>query len=156
MRAVRALPVLVLLAFPACDAGREAASGDDLVLELGGDGPSLSADLRVLGVLPAPSAEASRESAPAEDRLEDPAGGDQGDSAAEHEPARPSEQTEPLWFEVEIEEGQTIGALAKKYLGSARRYREILDLNHLTLETAKRIRTGSRIRIPGKPPADRQ
>lgn len=123
-----------------------AASEGSLVLEVGGEHPSLAGGLRALGVElvepPAPPQPGPQPPQAPPRALDEP--------APAPPPAPPAE--EPAWFEVEIQTGQTIGALSQQYLGTSRRYREILELNHLTEAAARRLRPGSRIKIPKPTP----
>lgn len=137
------LPALLLLGSCGGKPAAAAAVDGTLVLEVGGDQPSLSGDLRRLGVelRPAPGPAAL----PPSPQI-DPPPRPVGDPPV-HEPPPPPDP-EPAYIEIELKTGQTIGALAQQYLGTSRRYQEILDLNHLTEASARRIKAGSRIKIP--------
>jgi nucleoid-associated protein YgaU len=138
-----------LLLLPACDARPAAAAAADgsLVLEVGGDQSSLAQDLRSMGVELLPRRQPPPAATPPAPAPFPPAN---QDPAAETPPpmSEPPVTSEPDWIEVEIKPGQTIGALAKEHLGTSRRYQEILDLNHLTEAMARRIKAGSKIKIP--------
>jgi hypothetical protein len=145
----------LLLALAAC--GRSAPSGppgpDVMVLDLGGNhaplGPSLRAvdpTLRSAPTAPATSsAPASGSgsgsgSAPAPEPEPTPAA-PEGEPKAEPAPA-PAER----W--VELGAGQTISELARAHLGSAKRWREVLQVNGWTEEQARKLRPGTRVKLP--------
>ena len=49
---------------------------------------------------------------------------------------------------VELRPGETISSICRREYGNTRRVGEILELNHLTEEGARRLRPGTRIYLP--------
>lgn len=139
--AVRWLLGVGMLLLAGCGADAAAArTGDgELVLEVGGPHPSLRQTLQALGVVldaPVPLVvEASVEGAGA---------------AGDPEPAPgPAPGPEPSPFVVVVlGEGQTVAHLARKHLGSANRYAEILALNGWSESDSRRLRPGTKVKIP--------
>jgi hypothetical protein len=161
--AVRILAAVgMFLGMVAC--GRQAApplAGDgELVLELGRGHRSLAGSLQAAGLdlLPRcdygpPPPRAAVEDAPAQPAAdaEAPRRAPPPDEPGQSAPAVAPPAAEPAaatWFEVELEERQTLFLLARKHLGSANRFKEILELNGWSDAEARRLRPGQRVRIP--------
>jgi len=157
--------VAVLVA--ACSDSSAAArvGGDRMVLEVGGAHASLRGALTAAGITPeaprtvrTPAGEPTGE--PATPVL--PGGGDtprpgeqHGDPIRGAEPApAPQAQpaSEPDHIVVTLGERQTLIHLAKKHLGDANRFREILSLNGWTEADSRRLLPGQKVKIP-RPPA---
>jgi nucleoid-associated protein YgaU len=139
-----AVALAALLCVSACSGRPAAAAGKDgtLVLELGGSADSLMATLRRAGVELLPPKE------PAVDPADEQPQQSPADKPPEPElvPAPPAPVAD--WLEVEVKRGQTVMAIAQEYLGTTRRYREILRLNDMSEEQAKRIKPGDKLRVP--------
>lgn len=133
----------------------EQHSGDVLVLEVGGEQSSLRESLRAMGqevapprrlrpVAPAPLVEplplpqqrvAPVSPAPAEDRQPAP-------------PQPAAAPQEPEWVVVEFLEGDRhLGDVAKRHLGSSRRYGEIQEWNGIDDAQARRLRPGHSLKL---------
>lgn len=111
-----------------------------LVIELGGDNPSLRDALQALGMLPEPEpppAPPPQETAPMEPVAPPP------------EPElQPEPPPEPEFFTVLLKERETLWDLAREHLGKGARWTEILALNGWTEAQARRLRAGTTVRIP--------
>lgn len=150
---------LVLVSFAAaavsCGSGQAGTRSVDgtLRIELGGAQGSLREALSAAGV---------RVAAPKRVRAAPP---DAEQPAAEptHEPApRPSPSAsepapwpeaptappEPGFKTVVLERNQTLIHLAKIHLGNGNRFREILDANGWTEADARRLREGTKVKVP--------
>ena len=135
------------------------ASDDVLVLEVGGEQASLREALRAMGrqvgpprqlrpveassepadvrasAGPAPSASVAVEAAPAGVRAEEPS------------PPSPAAVTSE-WVIVELEErDRHLGDVARRHLGSERRYLDIMRWNSIDDAQAKRLRPGHRLKL---------
>ena len=157
--AVRILLLVTLLSVPACAPEPVVAASADgeLVLELGGEHRSLAASLRGLGVSLLPPRSLDDEfalDAQAPAQAEDspppspPAAADPPPPASEPAPAPPPADASPQWFEVKLEPRQTLIDLARKHLGSANRFEEILRLNGWNEADARRLKAGQKVKIP--------
>ncbi len=62
--------------------------------------------------------------------------------------SRPLPKPPPVIRKARLQKGETIYSLAKRLLGDGRRYKEILRLNGLDEEKARRLRAGTVLRIP--------
>lgn len=136
-----------------------------LVLELGGDQPSLRAELERRGVaLAAPrswrTVALPEDPVPAAVPVPVPlpmeaGGGADGNQASDAAPAPgpgvPTPAVEPAWFEVRLGRRETLMHLAKKHLGKATRFPELLTLNGWTDEQARRLVEGQIVKIPRQP-----
>ncbi len=65
-------------------------------------------------------------------------------------PAAPLPKPPPVVRKARLQKGETIYSLAKRLLGDGRRYKEILRLNGLDEEKARRLRAGTVLRIPSR------
>jgi hypothetical protein len=155
MRRVRALAAAVTAAVVVVGCGSEPEpqlSGDGvLVLELGGEQPSLRASLIALGrevepprftPAPVPSVAADPESPP-------PAPEPAPETPPESAPSPPP----PKWQSVTLGEGETLIHLARRHLGDGRRYTDLLKWNGWTEREARRLPRGQQVRIlvdPGR------
>ncbi len=63
-------------------------------------------------------------------------------------PARKPEEPEPKEEFYEIQKGDTLGAIAKRYYGNAGQYTRIFEANRNVIEDADKIYPGQKIRIP--------
>jgi nucleoid-associated protein YgaU len=132
--------VTLLLLLCGCSRGPvHAASPDTLVLELGGSNVPLPESMQRLGVQPRPPREETPQATnppatnpPASDA---PAPAPQPAAAAD-------------FIEVKLEKNQTLYELAKKHLGSATRWREIAEFNHIDEARLNKLREGTVIRVP--------
>jgi nucleoid-associated protein YgaU len=126
----------------------------ELVLELGGSGRSLASSLQKLGVelLPVRAArDAAVEHAPPHDPAANGPAADVGPSEPPAGPpsaAAPPPQPRPEWIEVPLEPRQTLMDLAQKYLGTSRRFKEIMELNGWSDRDARRLKVGTVVKIP--------
>lgn len=129
-----------------------------LVLEVGGEHPSLRDALVAHGVTVAPARLLRPEgSAPV-------SGGEESRSEAEPAPApEPEPRTGPVapppepaasFVVVKLARGQTLIHLAKKHLGDGNRFRDILALNGWTEADARRLRENQDVKIPRATRAD--
>lgn len=152
----------------ACSDSNAAARGSDsrMVLELGGAHGSLRGALQTAGVEPAAP---RRVSAVTSDARGDESPGAQAGGA---EPERPSPTpvaepgaapaassegpppsrvdapAEPDFVVVTLGERQTLIHLARKHLGDANRFREILTLNGWSEADSRRLAAGQKVKIP--------
>lgn len=124
-----------------------------LVLELGGSHASLREALTKAGIAVAGAqrvtAPASPD-APAEAPAAEPAGS--GGAAppkpvGEPVPAPTPTAEEPFVY-VTLGERQTLIHIARKYLGDANRFREIVELNGWSEADTRRLKAGQRVKIP--------
>jgi nucleoid-associated protein YgaU len=150
-----AVALAALLCVSACSGKPAAAAGKDgtLVLELGGSADSLAATLRRAGVellppqVPPTADPADEQPRDEQGRAQSPADRAPGDRPPVPDLV-PAPATGADWLEVEVKKGQTVMAIAQEYLGTTRRYREILRLNDMSEEQAKRIKPGDKLRVP--------
>ncbi len=139
----RAAVVLLGAVFASCG-GSPAGSGTTdgvLVLEVGGSHGSLRAALLAAGVTPAAAVagegpSAADAAAPATGPVTPPPPEDA--PAADH-------------VVVALGRGETLAQLAKRHLGSAARYREILARNGWTEAEARRLPEGQLVKVPVEP-----
>ena len=142
----------------------EAPTGNRLVLEVGGEQPSLREALRELGrpvgapkrlgpAPPAPLTSARREAFDAAPTRR-PVGGpddrpvDRDRAHAAVAPAQPLAPAGQEWVIVKMEQGDTnLGDVAKRHLGSSRRYLDIQRWNGIDDEQAKRLRVGHELKL---------
>ncbi|MEC9047520.1 MAG: hypothetical protein VYA51_05860 [Planctomycetota bacterium] len=154
-RPVLAGLVLVLGAAGACaKPAPEPPSGDALVLEVGGQQSSLRESLRSMGkevapprrlrpAAPAPQVEPARQARPAAPPSEDAADVDPPAQA----PPQPN-PAESEWVVVELlEEDRNLGDVAKRHLGSSRRYLDIQRWNGIDDAQARRLRAGYKLKL---------
>jgi nucleoid-associated protein YgaU len=142
----------------ACTDGNAAARSSEgqLVLELGGPHGSLRQALQTAGVTLGPAMRVQEPADPV-----DPVGGagkepgsDAGANAAADPPkpplAEPTPEPDPAdsYVEVTLAERQTLIHLARKHLGDANRFREILALNGWSEADSRRLKPGQRVKIP--------
>lgn len=149
-------PALLLLStlFVSCAqrAAPRVAGDGEFVLELGGAGRSLAGSLTGMGVrlLPAPdpltAAVADPEPAAREPERRTPESPDTPKQDPTKVPEGPVE--EPSWFEVQLGPQETLMDVASKHLGSAKRFKEIMTLNGWTDRDARRLKAGTRIKVP--------
>ena len=66
-------------------------------------------------------------------------------------PPPPPEEPEPKETIYEIKSGDTLGAIAKQFLGKAGRYTEIFEANKDIISDPNKIYPGQKIRIPLDP-----
>lgn len=158
------LRVLFALALPcltaACSDGHAAAVPSDgtLVLELGGDAASLRGTLAQFGVAvdrphllreqPAAPPEPAR--MPVVPRAEGPVGG--GSEVPVEPPPAPPPEDALDHFVVILAPRETLSHLAKRHLGDATRYPEIMQLNGWTERDVLRLRPGREVKIPKPKP----
>jgi nucleoid-associated protein YgaU len=139
----------------ACSDGRaESRVGEGkLVLELGGSHASLRQSLARAGIeLPAaqrvtvpgqPDQPPATPDAPASDGAAAPS----PPKPADDGPAPAPSPQEPFVY-VTLGERQTLIHIARKYLGDANRFREIVELNGWSEADTRRLKTGQRVKIP--------
>lgn len=159
----------------ACGKSASLPAGGDgtMVLELGGNQASLRGALAKAGIQPAPAIAlidepaptpapsqddaAGRKPAPAPDRQPAPAPDRQPDNAPDHAPddAPPKPSDEPAYTTVTLGQGQTLIHLARKHLGDGNRFREILELNGWSEAESRRLKPGTKVKVP-KPAATRR
>lgn len=138
-------------------AARVAGDGE-FVLELGGAGRSLATSLKNCKVelLPAP------EPLPAPVVEKEPVAKD----PAKTSPSKPVDATverptDPLptpavvtkdegatYIEIELGPQETLMDVASKHLGSAKRFKEIMTLNGFSERDTRRLKAGTRIKVP--------
>lgn len=156
MRSGPILLVVAWLAFASC-AQRAAArvAGDgEFVLELGGSGRSLATSLRNCKVelLPAPEPLAAPVVEPASIPEEKPKPESVTPKAPGQEPpSDPAVATQPEsqdYFEVALGPQETLMDVASKHLGSAKRFKEIMTLNGFSERDTRRLKAGTRIKVP--------
>jgi nucleoid-associated protein YgaU len=160
MRWWAALFVLFGLAASCAEPVQDVDRADVLSLEVGGEQASLRAALLALGrevappvrLRPAPQVE--HDDRPA-------AAGPAGELVEESAPTEVAPQPEPQptpqeeapapveseWVTVTLPKDETLFHIARRHLGDANRYREIMEWNGLTEAAARRLRPGHEIRI---------
>jgi len=155
------------LGLAACTDGKAATRDTEgqLVLELGGPHGSLRQALQTAGVALGPAMRLQEPADPVEagGRAQKEPGS--GDADATADPPQPPPKTEPTpepdadpYVVVTLAERQTLIHLARKYLGDANRFREILTLNGWSEADSRRLLPGQRVKIPrpdGSRPAGR-
>ena len=129
--------VLMMALISCAEAERPPMGEDTLVLELGGPYQRLADALRV--VAPRPEPEPSPEPEPQPEPAPQP---DPEPDGIDHDP-RPGAVR---W--VELEAGQTVSDLSREHLGASGRWREVLELNGWTERQARRLRIGTRVKLP--------
>ena len=153
MRRVLSVLSCVLLGSPGCTSSDGVPKPSDgvLVLEVGGEQPSLREALVAHAVTVAPARLL---------RSEVPAPVSKGGASAERdgsphetppEPrSKPVVSPEPAesFVVVKLARGQTLIHLAKKHLGDGNRFRDILALNGWTEADARRLRENQDVKIP--------
>ena len=141
------------LACVACGDPASAQRSDGaLVLEVGGEQPSLREALITVGALPRePVQPPPNEHPPRTSRGE-----------TETPPQRPTDPAieapvdgppnpaagDDSYFLVELEEEQTLIHVAKKHLGDGNRFRELLELNGWSEADARRLQVGQKVKVP--------
>ena len=138
----------------------ETPTGNRLILEVGGEQTSLRDALREMGrpvgapkrlrpSQPAPLTSARSEQFDASpsgrpvDRVDDQAG-----TQAPVAPAQPLAPAEQEWVIVKMKQGDAnLGDVAKRHLGSSRRYLDIQRWNGIDDEQAKRLRVGHELKL---------
>lgn len=155
----------------ACSDSSAAARGSDskLVLELGGAHGSLRGALQAAGVEPAaprrvttlppesPSTgtadpEVAGTGAERPPSSPDPVGEREPDRSADSPAPRVEAPNEPDYVVVTLGERQTLIHLARKHLGDANRFREILTLNGWSEADSRRLAAGQKVKIPRPSP----
>jgi nucleoid-associated protein YgaU len=143
----------------ACTDGKAATRDTEgqLVLELGGPHGSLRQALQTAGVTLGPAMRLQEPADPAESgdgAQKEPGSGDAGANATA-DPPQPPPVPEPVpepdaepYVVVTLAERQTLIHLARKYLGDANRFREILTLNGWSEADSRRLLPGQRVKIP--------
>jgi len=152
------LASLACLAFASCmHESIEAANPDGvLVMELGGAQTELGEDLVRAGIALLPQralaeiklpddVEPVPQPAPPADERTDPA---EPEPQPEPEPDPQDQAASSGETVVVLGKGQTLFAVAKKHLGSATRYKEILKHNGWTEAQAKRLPAGTKVKLP--------
>jgi nucleoid-associated protein YgaU len=158
----RALGLVVLtglgLVGAGCEKPQAPAPRDNLlVLELGGDHPSLAADLQRTAPAEVPPAEADPATA------EDPHGGATEPPADAARPKRPMADPPPLakpaapppakpakpeFTVVRLADGQTLYNLCLVHLGNGARWPEVARLNGWSRSKAERLPAGQAVKLP--------
>lgn len=147
----------------ACGKSASLPAGGDgtMVLELGGNQASLRGALAKAGIQPAPPIALIDEPAPAPrpddaaDRKPTPAPDQQPAPQPVPDDAPPKPSDEPAYTTVTLGQGQTLIHLARKHLGDGNRFREILELNGWSEAESRRLKPGTKVKIP-KPAAARR
>jgi hypothetical protein len=138
------------LAGSACEQRQAPAARDNLlVLDLGGDHPSLSADLRRT----APRADGPGPDAPGPEALPDPnpAPGPGADPRPELDPAptpTPKTTPKPEFTVVRLAAGQTLYNLCQVHLGSGARWQEVARFNGWSRGKAEHLPAGQAVKLP--------
>ncbi|HZN37485.1 MAG TPA: hypothetical protein VFD82_01710 [Planctomycetota bacterium] len=119
-----------------------------LILEVGGEQPSLREALAAHGVIVAPARLLRPEDpAPVSSGEESPPEPDEPPPKSQSKPVAPPEPAESFVV-VKLARGQTLIHLAKKHLGDGNRFRDILALNGWTEADARRLRENQDVKIP--------
>ncbi len=82
----------------------------------------------------------------------EPPAGERPGAAPPSPPRQPPPEPapRPLVRKARLKKGETVYGLAERLLGEGRRYREILELNGLDEEKARRLPAGTVLRIPSR------
>lgn len=128
---------------------------DLLVLAVGGDHGSLRQSLVAAGV-PVDAAHRLRsepaagspvgEQPPSESPS--PPSGQERQAPENPVPPTPEPTPDPGYLVVQLQHGQTLIHLAKKYLGNPNRYRELLTFNGWSEADARRLKDGQDVKVP--------
>lgn len=152
------LGLLPLIA--ACDGGVHAGGRQDvLVLELGGNRPSLRQDLLARGIavaLPHPVRAVDPAPAPIVEPQDRPAPDEPGPQIGEDPvaPPTPGPEVPPPAPEsggfrvVKLKRGQTLMHLSKEHFGTTRRWKEIMALNGWSEAQVSRLPADQDVKIP--------
>ena len=132
-----------------------------LVLELGGNQPSLRKALERAGLAVPPPVDLSpavTTPAPAAGDADAPKqapsarrGSEEGPKSPPPPPTTPPPAPTPAeqaFTTVVLAEGQTLIHLARKHLGDGNRFRDILELNGWTEVESRRLKPGTKVKIP--------
>jgi nucleoid-associated protein YgaU len=152
----------VLVGVAACGGDPAIAPTGDgaLVLEVGGGQPSLRQALERAGLPVPPRVDlATPVAAPSAPEGEPVPAGD-ASAARQQDGASPPAQPQPqpqqppasasdtTHVVVTLAEGQTLIHLARKHLGDGNRFREILALNGWTESESRRLKPGTKVKVP--------
>jgi nucleoid-associated protein YgaU len=170
MRILGCVLLAVFVGVAACgDDPATAPTGDGaLVLEVGGGQPSLRQALERAGLPVPPRVDlATPVAAPSAPDGESVPAGDasaarQQDGASPPAQSQPQPQPQPqplpqpppasaadtAHVVVTLAEGQTLIHLARKHLGDGNRFREILALNGWTESESRRLKPGTKVKVP--------
>jgi nucleoid-associated protein YgaU len=157
MRTQGWLVLAVMAAAAACGGGSAAPTNGDgaLVLEVGGGQPSLRRALERAGLVVPPPIELSQAAAeppppPRSAKPDEPAAAPPAPppGATPIPDAKPNALAEPAHTVVTLAEGQTLIHLARKHLGDGNRFREILALNGWTEAESRRLKAGTKVKVP--------
>lgn len=153
--------MLAAIAFAAgCGGERDSQPAGDgaLVLEVGGGKPSLRQALKRAGLDAPPPIDLSPPAAAAPPPVADDAPAAKaappatraagGDAPKPQAPPAPTPAPEPAVVVVTLAEGQTLIHLARKHLGDGNRFREILELNGWSEAESRRLKPGTKVKIP--------
>ncbi|MBL8752742.1 MAG: LysM peptidoglycan-binding domain-containing protein [Planctomycetes bacterium] len=143
--------VVVPCAFVACgESHAKPRSGDGtLVLEVGGNQPSLREALQAAGVELAPPARPNVDATPQPEP--------KGPTTPPREQSPPpavDTPPAPTFFEVEMKAGDSLILLARRHLGNGNRFRELLELNGWSEQDALSLRPGTKVKVPRRPAAN--
>ena len=144
----------------ACGKSPSLPTGGDgtMVLELGGNQASLRGALAKAGIQPAPAIVLLDEPAPTpapqqDDELDrkpmtSPEDQPQPQPVPKPDDAPPAPSEAPAFTTVTLGQGQTLIHLARKHLGDGNRFREILELNGWSEAESRRLKPGTKVKIP--------
>lgn len=143
----------VLLGSLGCTSSDGAPKPSDgvLVLEVGGEQPSLREALVAHGVTVAPFILLRREGSaavPAREETPSERGEPSPGPESRTRPVAPPPEPAESFVVVKLARGQTLIHLAKKHLGDGNRFRDILALNGWTEADARRLRENQDVKIP--------
>jgi nucleoid-associated protein YgaU len=153
---MRILGCSLVAVLAACGGGREPMPAGDgaLVLELGGNQPSLRKALERAGLAVTPPVDLSPAVAvPPPDTADAPKPTPSARRGSDEAPKLPTPTPTPTPVEqafttVVLAEGQTLIHLARKHLGDGNRFRDILELNGWTEVESRRLKPGTKVKIP--------